>query len=279
MNYKNKPLVSIVVPVYNAKKYLNECLDSLYNQTYKNIEIIIVNDGSTDGSEKIIDKYFKKYKNNTVVLKNSKPSGSGELASNSGIKKAKGKYVAIMDSDDISLSNRIQKEVNFLEKNKDYFLVSSSAVVIDENNKKISKLDVGKNYLEILKKIYLINSIINSSVMFRKSEIKDDFYKIKYPFFNDYYSWFYYLSENKKIITLKQRLVKYRINLSSSTRQNLKRNFRISFCIKEEILNSKIFDISIFDQINIMIQKIIIELLPVNLIDELYLWKIKRTSN
>lgn len=275
----NDPLVSIVVPIHNTEKYLSDCLKSVYSQTYKNIEVIIINDGSTDGSEKIINKYYKKFKNKTIVLHNKKASGSGEVASNKGIKKANGKYVAIMDSDDISLPNRIQKEVNFLEKNEDYFLVSSSAVVIDENNKKISNLDVGKKYFDILKKIYLTNSIINSSVMFRKSEIGNDFYKIKYPFFNDYYSWFYYLSNGKKIFTLKQRLVKYRINLTSSTRQNLKRNFKISFAIKQDILNSKFFNINIFDRLNIMCQKIVVELLPTKLIDKLYLWKIKRVSN
>ena len=274
-----EPLVSIIIPTHNTEKYLSDCLKSIYNQTYKNTEVIIINDGSTDDSEKIINMYYKRFKNKTIVLHNKKASGSGEVVSNGGIKKAKGKYVAIMDSDDISLPNRIKKEVDFLEKNKDYFLVSSSAVVIDENNKKISNLDVGKSYLNILKNIYLSNSIINSSVMFRKSEIKDCFYKIKYPFFNDYYSWFYYLNNGKKIFTLKQKLVKYRINLTSSTRQNLKRNFKISFCIKQEILKSKNFKINIIDRLNIMCQRIVVELLPAKLIDKLYLWKIKRVSN
>lgn len=270
-----RALVSIVIPTYNSEKYLSDCLKSVYNQTHKNTEVIIINDGSSDGSEKVIKKFYKKYKNSTIILNNNKASGSGEVASNGGIKLAKGKYVAIMDSDDMSLPNRIEKEVDFLEKNLDYFLVSSSAVVIDENNKKICNLDVGKNYLEILKKIYLTNSIINSSVMFRKSEIKDDFYKIKYPFFNDYYSWFHYLKNGKKIFTLKQRLVKYRINLTSSTRQNLKRNYKISFCIKDEIRKESIFKIKLLDNINIFCQKILVELLPAKLIDKLYLWKLK----
>lgn len=268
-------LVSIIIPTYNSEKYLSDCLKSVYNQTYKNTEVIIINDGSTDGSEKIINKYYKKYKNKTIVLHNKKASGSGEVASNSGIKKSKGKYVAIMDSDDISLPNRIKLEVDFLEKNKDIFLVSTSVVIIDENNKKICNLDVNKKYFDILKKIYLSNSIINSSVMFRKSEVEDDFYKIKYPFFNDYYSWFYYLKNGKKIVTLKQRLVKYRINLNSSTRKNLKRNYKISFCIKDEIRKEKIFKIKYLDYINIFFQKLLIELLPEKLIDKLYLLKLK----
>jgi glycosyltransferase EpsE len=272
---KNRPLVTVVIPVYNTGKYLNDCLSSIYNQTYNNIKVIIVNDGSKDDSGLIIDKYYRKYKNKTLVLKNTIPSGSGEVASNGAIKIAKGKYIAIMDSDDISLDNRIETEVDFLENNLNYFLVSASAEIIDENNNKISFLDVGKKYKEILKKIYLINSIINSSVMFRKSVINDDFYKIKYPFFNDYYSWFYYLSKNKRFYILKDRLVKYRINLSSSTRKNFKRNLNISFKIKDEIKQRKIFKISFLDRLNISIQKIIVYCFPCRIIDFLYLIKIK----
>lgn len=272
---KKMPLVTIIVPVYNTKKYLNECLLSLYNQTYKNIEVIIVDDGSTDGSTKIIDNFYRKYKNKTLVLTNTKPSGSGEKASNFGIRSAKGKYVAIMDSDDISIPRRIEKQVNFLEKHLDYFLVSTSAEVVDENSDKIASLNVGKNYKKILSDIYLRNSIINSSVMFRKSEIDGDFYKIKYPFFNDYYSWFYYLSTGKKIFSLKNRLVKYRINLSSSTRKNLKRNFKISFLIKDEISKSNVFTISLIDKLNVFIQRIVVFLSPAQLIDFLYLIKLK----
>jgi len=278
MKFKNKPLVSIVVPVYNAKKYLSECLSSLYAQTYKNIEIIIVDDGSTDGSKKIIDRYYKKFKNKTIVLHNKKASGSGEVASNGGIKLAKGKYVAIMDSDDISLPNRIEKEVNFLEKNKHYFLLSSSAEVVDESGKLIGRWDLGKNYNLILKKIFLTNSIINSSILFRKSEVKKDFYKIKYSGFNDYYTWIYYLSQGKKMHTLKDVLVKYRTSDSSSTRKNIKNTFVLSLRIKSYAVKSKMLRPGFSDRFLIFWQKVFVTLLPSKIINYLYLLRIKRTN-
>ncbi len=279
MNFKNKPLVSIVVPVYNAKKYLSECLDSLYNQTYKNIEIIIVNDGSTDGSEKIIDKYFKKYKNNTVVLKNSKPSGfTGEVAANQGIRIAKGIYVARMDADDIAFPDRIEKEVKFFEKHNDYFLVSSSAEVIDESGKLIGHWDLGKNYDLILQKIFLTNSIVNSSILFRKSEIEKDFYKIKYPGFNDYYTWIHYLSRGKKMHTLKDVLVKYRTSDSNSTRKNIKNTFVLSLRIKSDAVKSKMLRPNFNDRFIIFWQKVFVSLLPNKIINCLYLLRIKRTN-
>lgn len=270
-----KPLVSVVIPVYNTEKFLSECLSSVYNQSYKNIEVIIINDGSTDGSKLIINRYYKEYKDRTFVLTNKKPSGSGEMASNMGIKISQGNYVAIMDSDDVSCFSRIEKEVDFLEKHKDYFLVSSSAELINEDSTFIGSINVANDYMSIMKKIYLNNSIINSTVMFRKSDIKNDFYKIKYPFFNDYYSWFYYLSLEKKIYTLSDKLVKYRVNSSSSTRKKLKRNFNISFKIKNDILCSKKFKILMSYRLIILTQQIMVFIVPSKLIDLLCVWKIR----
>ena len=91
------PKVSVIVPVYNVEKYLKKCLDSLVNQTLKDIEIIVVNDGTPDNSQEIIDKYVKKYKN---VKSYIKENGGLSSARNYGLKYAKGEYVAFVDSDD-----------------------------------------------------------------------------------------------------------------------------------------------------------------------------------
>lgn len=91
------PKVSVIVPVYNVESYLEKCLESLVNQTLKDIEIIIVNDGSPDNSQKIIDRYTKKYKNIKAYLKEN---GGLSDARNYGLKKASGKYIAFLDSDD-----------------------------------------------------------------------------------------------------------------------------------------------------------------------------------
>ena len=92
-----KPLVSVVLPIYNVEKYLPKCLDSVTGQSYKNIEIICVNDGSPDASEQIVADYIKK--DSRIVLINQKNQGlSG--ARNTGIEAAKGEYVVFLDSDD-----------------------------------------------------------------------------------------------------------------------------------------------------------------------------------
>ena len=93
-----KTKVSIIVPVYNVEQYLEKCLESLVNQTLKEIEIILINDGSPDNSEEIIKKYLKKYKDKIVYIKKEN-EGQGE-ARNQALKIAKGEYVTFVDSDD-----------------------------------------------------------------------------------------------------------------------------------------------------------------------------------
>lgn len=99
---------SFIVPVYNTQKYLQKCLDSLVNQTYNNFEIIIVNDGSTDESKKIIDKYFKK--NNNIIVINQENQGLS-IARNEGVKKSNGDYIIFVDSDDY-VEKDLLKQVN-----------------------------------------------------------------------------------------------------------------------------------------------------------------------
>ena len=99
---------SFIVPVYNTEKYLKKCLDSLVNQTYKDFEIIVVNDGSTDKSSSIISKYQKKYKNIIVI---NKENEGLSMARNRGVQKSSGKYIIFVDSDDY-VSNNLLEEVD-----------------------------------------------------------------------------------------------------------------------------------------------------------------------
>lgn len=94
----NQCKISVIVPVYNSEKYLEECLNSIVNQSLQNIEIIIVNDGSTDNSGQIINKYSRRYSNIVVI---SQPNQGVTIARLNGLKKATGDYVAFVDNDDI----------------------------------------------------------------------------------------------------------------------------------------------------------------------------------
>lgn len=107
------PKLSILVPIYNVEKYLDECLSSLAKQTLKDIEIVCINDGSTDESLKIIQKYAKKYPNFAVI--NKKNSGYGD-SMNRGLEKATGEYIGIVESDDFIELNAFKELYNLAKK-------------------------------------------------------------------------------------------------------------------------------------------------------------------
>ncbi len=131
--------VSVIVPVYNVEEYLEKCLESLVNQTLKDIEIIVVNDGSPDNSQKIIDRYKEKYHN--IISIEDINHGQG-YARNKGISLAKGKYIMFLDSDDTVELTILEKMYNIIEKQKVDVVISDINKII--NNQKI----YFKNYLE-----------------------------------------------------------------------------------------------------------------------------------
>ena len=143
--------VSIIVPVYNVEEYLDKCLESLVNQTLKDIEIIVVNDGTKDNSQKIIDDYVKKYPK--LIKSYKKENGGLSSARNYGLKYAKGEYIAFVDSDDYVEHDMYEKMYNKAKTN-DFDIVVCNTINFYDNGKKVylkSNLnyssDVIKNYL------------------------------------------------------------------------------------------------------------------------------------
>lgn len=128
-------LVSILIPCYNAENYLEDCLSSILNQDYDKIETIIVNDGSTDNSEKIINKYIEIFKNNGKRLTKINQKNSGQAAAcNKGLKYVKGEYLYWQDSDDLLEDGAIRKMVDFLENNTEYDMVRGKVAIRKEED-------------------------------------------------------------------------------------------------------------------------------------------------
>lgn len=111
----NQPLVSVIIPVYNVEKYLRQCLDSIINQTLKDIEIICVDDGSTDSSLTILQEYKEKDSRIKVLQQQNQYAG---VARNNGLKIAKGKYLSFLDSDDFFELNMLEEMYNKAEKDQ-----------------------------------------------------------------------------------------------------------------------------------------------------------------
>lgn len=135
------PKISVIVPVYNTEKYIEKCLDSILMQEYDNYEIIVVNDGSTDNSKKIIEKYEKKYHEKIKLF--SKENGGLSDARNYGVSKAKGEYLCFIDSDDYIAKDLFKSLEKYIDNEID--LIKYKCILVDENYKEIEKID-GPNF-------------------------------------------------------------------------------------------------------------------------------------
>lgn len=129
-------LVSIIVPIYNSEKYLKRCLESIVNQTYKDLELILVNDGSTDSSLNICHEYANKDKRIIVI---NKENEGVSIARNCGLDKASGEKICFIDSDDYIESNMIEKMIKVFDNNNEIDMVISGYL---KCNKKIRKISV-----------------------------------------------------------------------------------------------------------------------------------------
>ena len=119
----SKPLVSIIIPAYNSEKYISETLNSILSQTYRNMEIIVVDDGSSDRTAEIIKSYQTKRNDKPDLIYIHQLNAGPSNARNTGIRAAKGKYIAFLDSDDLWTDGKLEKQVSYMEANSDVALV------------------------------------------------------------------------------------------------------------------------------------------------------------
>lgn len=149
---------------YNSEQYIKETIDSVLGQTYEDFEFIIWNDGSVDSTEEIV----KSYNDDRIKYFFHENTGIG-LARSLALKQAQGQYVAIIDSDDICLANRLESEVAFLEKYQDYVVVSSQIILINEYSEEIG-YSYSFLYDKVIRKKMLAASVMaHSGCMYRKS--------------------------------------------------------------------------------------------------------------
>lgn len=182
------PLISIIVPVYNKKEYIKSCIDSLLKQTYKNIEIILVNDGSTDGSNIICDEYSG-YCN--IVQIYHKNNAGVSSARNFGIVKAKGEYICFIDADDIVANNYVERLYEELCRENTDIVICSVREIHYENSKKIK----------------LVNKVLKK----QKGKILNDLEKLYYN--KNFYMGGVYLKIYKTDV-IKSNNLKFREDLS-----------------------------------------------------------------
>lgn len=217
-------MVSVVVPVYHAEKYIEETMDCVCAQTYLNWEMLLVVDGPEDPTVEVIRKYLEKTGENRIRLFIQDKNQGAALARNRGVAEAKGRYIAYLDADDLWMPDKLEKEVNFM-KQKDAAFAFTGYEFADENGKgtgKVVKVPEKLTYKEALKN----TTIFTTTVMFDTEKIDKAMLKMPNMRSEDTALWWRILREGYTAYGLNENLVLYRrpaVSLSSNKIVAIKR--------------------------------------------------------
>lgn len=264
------------MPVYNAQKYLSEAIDSVLAQTFDDWELILINDGSTDRSKAIIERY-----RDSRIRYVENEQNMGLIATlNKGIDLCEGEYIARMDADDIAMPDRLSMQTDFLDRHADYVMCGTDAIVIDANGQQTGKI---KNLCrDALLQINLLftNPFIHPTMLIRRRILINNRYNVHYRHTEDYELWCR-LAKLGKVANLNAELLKYRwhnTNVSvvyNDIQQNL----------KDEIIRRKLYDVFGLepDEEELSVHKITFQLyslgkkieVPVNCFNNISDWFIK----
>lgn len=241
----NKPVISIIVPVYNVEKYLEVCLKSILSQNFKEFEVILINDGSKDKSGEICEEYVREDSRIRVV--HIKNCGAGK-ARNKGLDLAKGKYIFFVDADDWLEYNALEKHLKYIEK---YDMVIGCSNNCYFNNSKFSHSKVEYFYpaniydtQEKVRNMYVdiaVNSVSHAphNKMYRKEII--DKYEIRFPNYKKYEDLTFnnnYIDKINSLAILEENVYNYRVNSTEGVAKKLPDNmFEIFTMVNNDLIN------------------------------------------
>ena len=241
------PLVSIIIPLYNSENYVHKTIESILNQTYKNFELIIVDDASTDNSIKIINSYIRDDKR-IKLIQSSSNFGGPARPRNIGIRKSKGEYIAFCDNDDLWENNKLEMQLNQIIKNNFNFCCSD-ILLIDKNNNILNFSFIRKLTRMIFFnpsyfKLFFSSQIALSSVLISREFLgKNKFDEDKNLIAcEDYLLWLTLFRKKQiKYYKTKDKLVRYRIIKNSASSNNIRQQILWFHAITKHIIKEKDF--------------------------------------
>ncbi len=261
-NYgKYNSLVSVVMPVYNAGGFLVESIKSILKQTYKNFEFIIIDDGSTDNSWKIISKFSKKDQR-IKIYKNKENLGIAKTM-NIAIEKTKGQFIARMDADDIALPKRLEKQVNFLLENPTVGVLGSQMFEINDKNIVTAVRKVPLTNDNIKKGMIISQTIQNPTLMINRRNIPDGIllYDQKFSPVDDL-DMFFRLISYTQFANLPDYLMIYRKHDDNSSLRNIKNTFLLTLKVRLKALSVYGYKTNPFNILINLFQTVIILAIP-----------------
>jgi glycosyltransferase involved in cell wall biosynthesis len=205
-NDSTVPKVSVLMSVYNGASYLRQSVQSILDQTFLDFEFIIVNDGSTDNTQEILESV-----SDPRVQVLMQPNTGLTKALNRGLKLCRGEFIARMDADDLSMPERLERQLIFFDKHPEVGMVGTAYFEIDDNGRVLSEKACLLEDNQLRKVLIKYNPFCHTSTMIRKSVLsRVGFYDESFPYAQDYELWFR-IAKHYKLANLPQFLTKNRI--------------------------------------------------------------------
>jgi glycosyltransferase involved in cell wall biosynthesis len=253
------PKISVLIPAYNAEKYLGEAIDSILNQTFTDFECIVIDDCSTDNTWKIIQEYAKK-DSRIVGVKNEKNLKLSATL-NKGIDICRGDYIARMDADDWSYPDRLQKQIDFLENNLDIGIIGGAMEVCDENLKVLNIRRYNISDSEIRKNLFRYSPFCHPATVFKKEALLKERYNINLNDAEDY-DLYFRIGKYYKLQNLSNIVIKYRTSNNQVSSKKAKRQQYLTLYIRLKAIVEYDYKASIKDILLSFLQLILIPILP-----------------
>ena len=217
--------VSVLMPAYNAEKYLGEAITSILNQTFSDFELIIIDDASTDNTAKII----KSFDDKRVKYFRNKQNSGVTVSLNNGLKHCCGEFVARMDADDICFPTRFEKQVSKLQEG--YDIVGTNIIFIDEKGEKQGIRTYSNNIDSVIR---MESPLAHPSVMFRKDFLqKTGWYRTEYNSAEDYDLWIRFYTNNARFFIIQESLLLYRQHTNTVKNLKTKSTIRTTIRVKK----------------------------------------------
>lgn len=262
------PKVSVVMTVYNEEKFIHDAIKNILQQTFSDFEFIIIDDHSSDNSWLIIKEYA--HQDSRIVILRNQENLRIAKSLNKALRLARGKYIIIVDADDVSFRTRLQEQVEFLESNPDYGACGTWLIIIDANGKEIGKRYYFSRDSSLRKIMFRFSPIAHPAACFRKSVFKKvGFYNESLLYAFDY-EQILKIASVSKIYNIEKFLVKYRVKERSNSLNKIRRTFLETYRIRRKIAGLYSYKMSFADQLISHIQLVAVCLLPNQLLFDLF---------
>lgn len=273
-NASNSPLVSVIMPAYNAEKYIGEAIESILNQTYKNFEFIIIDDASSDETTDIIKNFQKKDKR-IILVKNRENIGVTKSL-NKALRRARGKYIIRMDADDFAYPNRFAQQVALMERHPDVVVSGCYIEVCDKDLKTKYIRKYHPDDKSIRRHIFRYSPFAHPATIWKARILKKEQYDERIVVSQDYELYFR-VGTMGKFMNLPKSLLKLRIHDTSVSATKSDFQLKNTVLIRLNAVLLLGYNMTKFDKLYNFIQEIFIGLLPVKL--RLYMFNLLRRIN